>query len=82
MDNTITEQELLKELDAYYQPLSDIQPGDFTVRDLVRLRGGSETAWRRKLSSNNIPPGWEALQVRGENGMTTWVLRKLVLDKQ
>lgn len=83
MDNTIiTEQELLKELDAYYQQLPEIQSGDFTVKDLVRLRGGSETSWRRKISSGKIPLGWEALQVRGEHGLTTWVLRKLVLDTQ
>jgi hypothetical protein len=77
MDSSITEKELLEELDAYYQQLPEIQPNDFTVKDLARLRGGSETSWRRRLSDGNIPEGWEAIQVQGKRGAVTWVLRKI-----
>jgi len=77
-----TEQELVEELETYYHKFPEKQPGDFAVKDLIDLWGGSESSWRRKLISGDVPDGWKALQVKGSHGAITWVLRKLVIDKQ
>ena len=69
-------EQVLSELDAYFDPGEQMQPGDVTVRMLMERYGIGDTQALRRMRQVAREGAFTMLKVRGSNG-GTWVLRKI-----
>lgn len=68
-------EDILSELDAYFDPGKQMQPGDVTVRMLMERYGIGEGQAKRRMEAIAAGGAFTMLKVRGSNG-GMWVLRK------
>ena len=69
-------EQVLAELDAYFDPGEQMQPGDVTVRMLMERYSIGEGQAKRRMEAIAAGGAFTMLKVRGSNG-GTWVLRKV-----
>ena len=72
----ITTEQVLAELDAFFDPGEQMHPGDVTVRMLMERYGVGESQALRKMKQIAAGGAFTMLKVRGPNG-GMWVLRKV-----
>ncbi len=69
-------EDILAELDAYFDPGEQMQPGDVTVRMIAERYGIGDTQALRRMRQIAAGGAFAMLKVRGSNG-GMWVLRKI-----
>jgi hypothetical protein len=71
-------EKLWNEVDEKIKPLEMIRPGDIT-KQMVSDRYGIclVAAHKRMIGLAKNESGWKHIRVRGTNGQSTWVLRKI-----
>ena len=70
-------EQVLAELDAYFDPGEQMQPGDVTVRMIAERYGIGDTQALRRMRQIAAGGAFVMLKVRGSNG-GMWVLRKII----